>query len=97
MIDYERIHAQIRELVKRFRIEQIAIDRWNATQLATRREDDGFRIVSFDKGYVSMSAPTKKQVQSQKLRHAGHKENHAMIAHVVEWKRTGISKLVANG
>lgn len=31
VVDYERIRAQINELGKRFKIEQIAIDRWNAT------------------------------------------------------------------
>ena len=75
VIDYERIRTKLNELGKRFRIEQIAIDRWNATQLATQLDDDGFEIVSFGQGYASMSAPTKKLeelVLSQKLRHAGN-------------------------
>ncbi|WP_199195170.1 MULTISPECIES: terminase large subunit [Pirellulaceae] len=75
VIDYERIRSKINQLDKRFKIEQIAIDRWNATQLATQLDDDGFKIVSFGQGYASMSAPTKKLeelVLSQKLRHAGN-------------------------
>lgn len=75
VVDYERIRARSNELGKRFKFEQIAIDRWNATQLATQLDDDGFEIVSFGQGYASMSAPTKgleELVLSRKLRHAGH-------------------------
>lgn len=74
-IDYDRIRAKINEIAKQYRIENIAIDRWNATQLATQLEQDGFTIVAFGQGYASMSWPTKKLeaiVLSERLRHGGN-------------------------
>ena len=60
VIDYERIRAKINELGKQYNILEIAIDRWNATQLATQLTDDGFEVVAFGQGYASMNWPTKK-------------------------------------
>lgn len=75
VVDYETIHARINELGQQFNIRQIAIDRWNATQLAGQLEADGFEIVAFGQGYSSINAPTKKLeelVLSNKLAHGGH-------------------------
>ncbi len=75
VVDYEVIRARIRELGERYRIQEIALDRWNATQLATQLSGDGFEMVAFGQGYASMSAPTKKLeelVLSQRLAHGGH-------------------------
>jgi len=74
-IDYDRIHAKIKELGDKYRILSIAIDRWNATQLATQLEGDGFEIVAFGQGYASMTWPTKRLeevVLSGRLRHGGN-------------------------
>ena len=60
VVDYDRIRARINELGKQYNITQVAIDRWNATQLATQLAGDGFEMVAFGQGYASMSAPTKK-------------------------------------
>jgi phage terminase large subunit-like protein len=62
------------ELNERYHISQVAIDRWNATQLATQLAGDGFEMVAFGQGYASMSAPTKKLeeiVLAERLRHGG--------------------------
>lgn len=86
VIDYERIRTRIKELNDRYRMQQIAIDRWNATQLSTQLNDDGFDMVSFGQGYASMSAPTKKLeelVLARKLRHAGHP--------VLRWMASNVS------
>jgi phage terminase large subunit-like protein len=75
VIDYDRIRRRIKELGERFNIRQIALDRWNATQLSTQLDGDGFSVVAFGQGYASMSAPTKKVeelVLSGRLAHAGH-------------------------
>ena len=75
VVDYDVIRRRINELGKRFHIRQIAIDRWNATQLATQLDGDGFEIVAFGQGYASMSAPTKRLEElllSRKIAHAGH-------------------------
>ncbi len=51
VIDYDRIRQKINELGQRYEIREIAIDRWNATQLATQLEGDGFEVVAFGQGY----------------------------------------------
>jgi len=60
VIDYDVIRRRINELGERYRIREIAIDRWNATQLATQLDGDGFEVVAFGQGYASMNWPTKK-------------------------------------
>jgi len=75
VVDYDVIRKRIQELGERFRIQEIALDRWNATQLATQLSGDGFEMVAFGQGYASMNAPTKKLeelVLSGKLAHAAH-------------------------
>jgi phage terminase large subunit-like protein len=75
VIDYDRIRAKINELGKQYQILEIAIDRWNATQLGTQLTDDGFEVVPFGQGYASMNWPTKKLeevVRAGKLKHGGN-------------------------
>jgi phage terminase large subunit-like protein len=75
VIDYDRIRKRINQLGEQYHIRSIAIDRWNATQLATQLEGDGFEMVAFGQGYASMNAPTKRLeevVLSGKLAHGGH-------------------------
>ncbi len=75
VIDYDRIRARVNELGERFQIREIAIDRWNATQLATQLSGDGFEMVAFGQGYASMNWPTKKLeevVLSGKLAHGAN-------------------------
>lgn len=72
VIDYEVIRARINALSEIYQIKDIAIDRWNATQLATQLTGDGFSIVAFGQGYASMSGPTKeleKLVLGKELNH----------------------------
>ncbi len=75
VIDYERIRNKINELSQTYHIREIAIDRWNATQLATQLMDDGFEVVAFGQGYASMNAPTKmleEVILAGRLAHGGH-------------------------
>jgi phage terminase large subunit-like protein len=75
VIDYDRIRAKIRELGERFEVKEIAIDRWNSTQLATQLDGDGFTVIGFGQGFASMTAPTKELealVLEKRVRHAGH-------------------------
>lgn len=84
-IDYEFIRKKINELGERFVIGDIAIDRWNATQLATQLEGDGFEMVAFGQGFASMNWPTKKLeelVLSGRLAHGGHPVLRWMAANV---------------
>lgn len=75
VIDYDRIRARIGELAQRYDIRDIAIDRWNSTQLAVQLQGDGLNVVMFGQGFASMSAPTKeleKLVLAGKVAHGGH-------------------------
>ena len=64
----------------------IALDRWNATQLATQLEGDGFEVVAFGQGYKSMNSPTKRLEQlllGGQLAHGGHS--------VLRWMANNVS------
>ena len=72
--DYERVRRDIHELAERYRIREIAYDRWNASQLVTQLQGDGLNMIPFGQGFASMASPTReleKLVLSGKLRHGG--------------------------
>ncbi len=86
VIDYDVIRRRIGELGKRFNIREVAIDRWNSTQLQTQLDDDGFTVVQFGQGFASMSAPTKDLeglVLSRRLAHAGQPVLRWMASNVM--------------
>jgi phage terminase large subunit-like protein len=76
VLDYDRIRRKIVELAETVEIKEIAIDRWNSTQLATQLQGDGLEVVAFGQGFASMSAPTKELevlILGNRLRHGGNK------------------------
>lgn len=86
VIDYDRIRAKINELAETYRIRELAVDRWNATQISTQLEGDGFEIHGFGQGYASMAGPTKefeKRVLEGTLNHGRHP--------VMRWMASNIS------
>lgn len=83
--DYDFIRKDIQELGEQFGIKEIAVDRWNATQITTQLGGDGFEMVPFGQGFGSMSAPSKeleKLVISKKLRHGNNPVLNWMAANV---------------
>ncbi len=75
VIDYAYIRKRVLELGQRYGIRQIAIDRWNASQIMQELAAEGMDVVPFGQGFASMSAPSKRLeelVLSGKLRHGGH-------------------------
>jgi phage terminase large subunit-like protein len=60
VVDYEAIRKRINDLATQYRIREIAVDRWNATQLATQLQGDGFEVVAFGQGFASMTAPCRE-------------------------------------
>ncbi len=75
VIDYDVIRADIKALGEQYNIREIAIDRWNATQLSTQLAGDGFEMITFGQGFASMSAPAKAfeaLVLGGKLEHGGN-------------------------
>lgn len=84
-IDYDIIRAEINQLRLAYNIRQIAIDRWNATQLAGQLQGDGFDCGMFGQGYASMSSPSKeleRLVVDNLLRHSGNPVLRWMAANV---------------
>lgn len=75
VIDYDVIRRRVNEIGEEYNIVEIAFDRWNATQIATQLDGDGFEIIPFGQGYKSMSPPTKdleKLILGGKIVHGGN-------------------------
>ena len=75
VIDYEVIRRDINELSRRFAIQEIGVDPWNATQLAAQLSDDGLEMVAVRQGFATLSAPTKeveRLILQKKLAHRGN-------------------------
>jgi phage terminase large subunit-like protein len=75
VVDYDRMRERIKKLRNQYYLVEIAIDRWNATQLAAQLQNDGHEVVGFGQGFRDMSSPTKeleKLVISKRLQHGGH-------------------------
>lgn len=71
VVDYDAIRAFIgggvahplvssTPLVQQLNISELAIDRWNASQIVTQLMADGLNVVEFGQGFASMSAPSKE-------------------------------------
>lgn len=75
VVDYEYVRRELVELNERFHIAEVAVDRWNATQISTQLMGDGFEVVLFGQGFQDMSAPTKhfhKLILSKGIEHGGN-------------------------
>ena len=79
VVDYDFITAHIAKLSERFRIREIAYDRFGAEKIRRDLEElgaeHGFTVFPFGQGFVSMSPPSKdfyQLVMEGKLRHARH-------------------------
>lgn len=65
---------------------EIAVDRWNATQMIQNLEGEGFTIVPFGQGFSSMSAPTKefyRLLMEGRIIHGGNPVLRWMAGNVV--------------
>lgn len=87
VIDYGWIRKKINELGSIYRIQEIAFDRWNASQLVQDLQDqDGITMTEWGQGYRSMSDPTKqmeKIVLAHEFIHGGHPVLRWMASNVV--------------
>lgn len=76
VVDYAAIEEFIGELSERYQIKEIAFDRWNATYLTQRLENEhDFTMVQFGQGFSSMSPPTReleRLILEKKIAHNGH-------------------------
>ncbi len=75
VIHYDFIEKFINDLAEKYHICEIAVDRWNATQMIQNLEGDGFTMVPFGQGFASMSGPTKdfyRLLMEGQIIHGGH-------------------------
>ena len=86
VIHYDFIEKFINDLAEKYHIVEIAVDRWNATQMIQNLEGDGFTMVPFGQGFASMSGPTKdfyRLLMEGKIVHGGHPVLRWMAGNVV--------------
>lgn len=86
VIHYGFIEKYINDLNKLYHIKEIAVDRWNATQMIQNLEDDGFTMVPFGQGYKDMSPPSKelyKLLMEGKVTHGGNPVLKWMAGNIV--------------
>lgn len=79
VVDYDYIVAFIAKLSERFRIREIAYDRYGAEKIRRDLEElgaeHGFTVFPFGQGFISMSPPSKdfyQFVMEGKIRHGRH-------------------------
>lgn len=75
VVDYGMVEDEIRLLAEKYRVQEIALDRWNATATTNNLMADGLPVVAFGQGFRSMTPAVnevERLVLSRKLRHGGH-------------------------
>jgi phage terminase large subunit-like protein len=76
VVDYEAVRKALKAWAAEFNVREIAFDKWNATDLVTRlQQEDGFICAQMPQGFLSLSAPAKAleiAILSKTLRHDGH-------------------------
>lgn len=75
--DYNVVRRDINDLAERgVQIEEIAVDRlFQGAQLCTDLAGDGFEVIAFGQGFLSMAAPTKEMMElllDVRLSHGGN-------------------------
>lgn len=59
-IDYGQIRAWLNEQKVIYDMPELAFDPYNASHIETELQEDGFKIVDFRQGFLSMSPPSKE-------------------------------------
>lgn len=71
----DQIYSTISKAKDDYDIREIPFDRWGATGISQRLEDDGHVMVQFGQGFASMSPPTKaflNLVMEKRIVHGGN-------------------------
>jgi phage terminase large subunit-like protein len=85
VINYDVIRKRINEDGERFNICEIDFDPWNATQLSTQLDSDGFNVVKFPQDFKTWAAPTeelRKLLVSRQIAHGGNEVLRWMASNV---------------
>ena len=86
VVDYNFVRKTINELGTQYHILEIGVDRWNATQLITDLEGDGFIMVPIGMGFKDMSPAMKelyKLLLEGRINHGGNPVLRWMAGNVV--------------
>ena len=86
VVDYNFVRKTINELAAEYHICEIGVDRWNATQLITDLDGDGFTMVPIGMGFKDMSPGMKelyKLLLEGKIIHGGNPILRWMAGNVV--------------
>lgn len=85
VIDYDFIRAHIQQDAEHYPVRELGFDPYNATQLVTQLQGDGFEMVPVRQGFLSLSAPTKeleKRILGKQIRHDGNPVLKWMVSNV---------------
>lgn len=85
VVDYNAVAGTLLDDARKFAIQEVAYDPWNATHLANQLQAEGFTMVEFRQGFATMSEPTKefeKLVVSRRIAHGGNPVLTWMFSHV---------------
>jgi phage terminase large subunit-like protein len=90
--DYDFVEKDILDDAERYRLRELAFDRWNVTQLITHLQDEWgtgdtarIKVVDVGQGFASMAAPTKeflRLVADKKIRHGGNPVLRWMVSNL---------------
>jgi phage terminase large subunit-like protein len=86
VIDFGQVEADILEFSQRFDVREIAYDPWQATQLATRLQDQSAEVIEFRQTVANFSEPTKELdalMRSGRIAHDGDPVLAWMLGNVV--------------
>jgi phage terminase large subunit-like protein len=75
VIDHDVIEKTVLDLAKKYRIQTLAFDPWNATQLSVHLANGGVNVAKFDQKIGQFAGPSKKfgeVVAGGRLKHDGN-------------------------
>ena len=75
VVDLQFIRAWVNEQARRYQLEEVDIDPWNATGLTTQLLDDGAPVIEVGQTLLQLSDATKELealVTGRRLQHGGH-------------------------
>ncbi len=84
--DVDYVERQVIDASKRYRMRELAFDRFGSQQTITHLQGAGMEVVSYGQGFLSMNAPAKQLdmlVRSGRLRHGGHPVMRWMASNVM--------------
>ncbi len=77
--DYDKVRADINGLAATFSIMELAVDRvFQGAQLCTQLGGDGFNVLAFGQGFLSMAAPVKRVMELIAAGELDHGNNPVM-------------------